>query len=49
MQNVSLYSAKITKKKTLKELLPEVLAKNNSNPDDFTKEFANLLQRWLME
>lgn len=53
LQNVSRYavSAKEAERagrkataKDLKEIIPEILAKHNSNPDEFTEEFVRLLR-----
>lgn len=48
IERVSKYAATM-KKKSFREIIPEVLAKNNSQPDDFTQEFVSLLKRWMME
>lgn len=42
-ENVSNYSTTVKKRKYT-EITPEILAKNNSNPDAFTKEFVKLLK-----
>lgn len=41
--NISSYSV-IVEKQKYKEIIPEVLAKHNSNPDEFTKLFIKLLK-----
>ena len=42
-ENISVYSTTISKRKYT-EIVPEVLAKNNSKPNDFTEEFVVLLK-----
>lgn len=49
--NVSAYSidveggkSRVFHQKNFKEIIPEVLAKNNSDPDGFTEEFVDLLR-----
>lgn len=41
--NISTYSTTCSKNKYT-EIIPEILAKNNSNPDKFTEEFCKLLK-----
>lgn len=48
IEHVSKYAATM-KKKSFREIIPEVMAKNNAHPDDFTREFVSLLKRWMME
>lgn len=48
-ENISQYSTTFSGasgnyKRKYTEVIPEVLAKNNSNPDDFTEEFSKLLK-----
>ena len=42
--NISPYSMKVTGRRNLPEIIPEVLAKNNSNPSEFTQKFVELLK-----
>ena len=46
--HISIYSATVKNKK-LKEIYPEILAKNSTDPSDFTMEFVRLLKGWLAE
>ena len=46
--HVSKYAVTVKKNK-LKEIIPEVLAKNSTNPSEFSMEFVKLLEGWLAE
>ena len=46
-EHVSIYAIRISKNKKFKELVPEILAMNNSHPSEFTTEFVELLKGWL--
>lgn len=43
-EHVSPYALKVTGRNNLPEIIPEVLAKNNSNPSEFTQAFVELLK-----
>lgn len=43
-EHISPYSMKVTGRNNLPEIIPEVLAKNNSNPSEFTRTFVELLK-----
>lgn len=48
-EHVSAYSVQTNKNKKYKEVIPEILAKNNSDSSEFTKEFVRLLKGWLTQ
>lgn len=43
-ENISSYAVTFNRHKKYTEVIPEILAKYNSAPDDFTKEFVELLK-----
>lgn len=48
-EHVSAYSVQTNKNKKYKEVIPEILAKNNSDASEYTKEFVRLLKGWLTQ
>ena len=49
-EHVSEYAVQTSSgKNKFKEIVPEILAKNNSNASEFTAAFVDLLKGWLTQ